>query len=184
MKDILIDITVMTVRTIAIEKRIKAERLSNISKMINVWKKQNNGYQFVYDGEFALPLYLSDDMHTITMDFKTIENLNIDLVPKGHTAIIKKEITEYSDDSIRSVFIQLFNSFVCKDKDIEEYDKYVFIKVYLKAEIKYDAIGFSHEFILPITNSEVKYLSFVNNPNTTYVTKIFHCTYRDGILKL
>ena len=181
MKDIVVDIEMTNLR--ATKKRIKAERLSNISKMINVWKKRNNRYQFVYNGKFALPLYLSNT-HTITMDFKTIENLNIDLVPKGHTAIIKKEITEYSDDSIRSVFIQLFNSFVCKDKDIEEYDKYVFIKVYLKAEIKYDAIDFSHEFILPITNSEVKYLSFVDNPNTTYVTKIFHCTYRDGILKL
>lgn len=183
MKDILIDITVMTVRTIAIEKRIKAERLSDISKMINVWKKQNNGYQFVYDGEFALPLYLSDDMYTITMDFKTIENLNINLV-KGHTAIIKREITEYSDDSIRSVFIQLFNAFVYKDKDIEDCDKFISIKVYLKAEIKYDAIGFSHEFILPITNDEVKYLSFVDHPDSTYVTKIFHCTYKDGILRL
>lgn len=179
MKDIVIDITVITVRSI--EKRIRAERLSNISKMINVWKKQNNGYQFVYDGEFALPLYLSDDMHTITMDFKTIENLNIDLVPKGHTAIIKREITEYSDDSIRSVFIQLFNSFIYKD--IEDCDKFISIKIYLKAEIKYDAIGFSHEFILPITNDEVKYLSFVNHPDSTYVTKCFHCIYQDGILR-
>ena len=180
MKDIVIDITVITVRSI--EKRIRAERLSNISKMINVWKKQNNGYQFVYDGKFDLPLYLSDDMHTITMDFKTIENQDIEFVPKGHTAIIKREITEYSDDSIRSVFIQLFNSFIYKD--IEDCDKFISIKIYLKARIKYNAIGFSYEFSPSITDDEVAYLSLVDHPNSTYVTKIFHCTYKDGILRL
>lgn len=182
MKDILIDIKLTNMRNI--EKRIRAERLSNISKMINVWKKQNNGYQFVYDGKFALPIYLSDDMHTITMDFKSIDNwnINVEFIPKGHTEILERKVTEYSDDSSRAIFIQLFNSFVYKD--IEEYDKYIFIKVYLKAKIKYDAIGFSYEFSIPITDDEVKYLSFVDHPNSTYVTRIFHCTYKDGILRL
>lgn len=183
MKDIVVGIEeVASIKKM--EKRIRTERLSKVSRMTNVWKRRNDGYQFVYDGKFTLPIYLSNDMRTITIDFKSIDNWNIDveLIPKGHAELLKREITEYSDDSSRAIFIQLFNAFVYKD--IEEYDKYVFIKVYLKARIKYDAIGFSYEFSLPITDDEVGYLSLVDHPNSTYVTKIFHCTYKDGILRL
>ena len=184
MKDIVIDIKVTTTRNI--EKIIKAERLSNVSKMINIWKKQSDGYQFVYDGKFALPIHLSSDMQTITMNFQSIDTLNRNINYnleglKEHAAITERKITEYPVDNSNISFVQIFNSFIYKD--IEDYYKYIFIKICFKIKINYDAIGSSYEF-LPITNSEVMYFSIVDHPNTTYVTKALHCIYRDGILKL
>lgn len=184
MKDIMIDIKETTVRNI--KKIIRAKRLSDMSKMINVWKKQNDGYQFVYDDKFALPIYLSNDMHTITMNFQSIDtlgrNVNYTLERlKKHAAILERKITEYPVDNNNISFVQIFNSFIYKN--IENYYKYIFIKLNFKVKINYDAIGSSYEF-LPITNSEVMYFSIVDHPNTTYVTKASHCIYRDGILKL
>lgn len=184
MKDIVIDIKETTVRNI--EKTIKTERLSNISKMINVWKKQNDGYQFVYDGKFSLPIHLSNDMHTITMNFQSIDTLNRDVSYtlerlKKHAAILERKIMEYPVDNSNISFVQISNSFIYKD--IEDYYKYIFIKLNFKVKINYDAIGSSYEF-LPITNSDVMYFSIIDPPSTTYVIKASHCIYRDGILKL
>lgn len=115
-KDIVIDIKETTARNI--EKTIKTERLSNMSKMINVWKKQNDGYQFVYDGKFSLPIYLSNDMNTITMNFQSIDTLNRNVnytfeKLEGHAAITERKITEYPVDNSNISFVQILNFFIC-----------------------------------------------------------------------
>jgi hypothetical protein len=184
MKDIVIDIKETTVRNI--EKIIRAKRLSDMSKMINVWKKQNDGYQFVYDDKFSLPIHLSNDMHTITMNFQSIDTLGRDVSYtleglKEHAVITERKITEYPIDNSSISYVQIFNSFIYKD--IEDYYKYIFIKLNFKVKINYDTICSSYEF-RPITNSEVMYFSIVDHPNTTYIMKASHCIYRDGILKL